>query len=237
MLNDIQSLLPGLVLSVQLLSVSLVVGLPLGLLGGVVLFQGPRIARNLAGIFIEIGRGFPALVTLYLVYFGLPSIGIMLDAFPALIAAFGYTTAAYTSDIFRSALASVPKAQYEAARALALSPRKQFTLVVLPQALRVVLPPLIGFSIIVFQATALAFSIGLRDLTSRAFDLGTLNFNTLHFMLIAAGMYLVITIGMSLVASVVQRRIEGAVNVKTAPTQKPPLSPTLPTSPHTKDRL
>lgn len=237
MISDIEALLPGLGLSLQLLLVSLTVGLPLGLLGGVVLFQGPRWGSLIIGLLIELGRGFPALVTLYLVYFGLPSIGILLDAFPALIVAFGYTTASYTADIFRSALSSVPRSQYEAARALALSPWKQFKLVAFPQALRIVLPPLIGFTIIVFQATALAFSIGLRDLTSRAFDLGTLNFDTLHFMLIAAAMYLLVSIGMSLVASAVQRRVDGRVTVKRIRARGELSShPTLSPSPLTKER-
>lgn len=211
MIEDIQALLPGLWLSVQLMLASLAIGLPLGLAGGLALFEGGRTLRIGVSVFTEIGRGFPALVTLYLFYFGLPSLGIVMDAFPALVAAFGYTTAAYTADIFRSALASVPKAQHEAAAALSLNKWKAFLLVICPQAVRIVLPPVIGFSIIVFQGTALAYSIGLRELVSRAYDQGTLRFDTLHFMLIAAGMYLAVTLAMSGVARLVQHRIEGSV--------------------------
>ena len=217
MLEDFQALLPGLGLSVQLMIASLSIGLPLGLAAGLALFEGGRALRFAVALFTEIGRGFPALVTLYLFYFGLPSLGIVLDAFPALVAAFGYTTAAYTADIFRSALASIPKAQREAAAALALGRWKTFLLVICPQAVRIVLPPVIGFSIIVFQGTALAYSIGLRELVSRAYDQGTLRFDTLHFMLIAAGMYLAVALGIAAVARVVQHRIEGTAKIKARP--------------------
>lgn len=214
MIGDIQALLPGLLLSVQLMAVSLAVGLPLGLAAGLALFEGNRPVRVIVSILTEIGRGFPALVTLYLFYFGLPSLGIVLDAFPALVAAFGYTTASYTADIFRSALAGVPLAQHEAAAALSLSRWKIFRLVILPQAIRIVLPPVLGFSIIVFQATALAYSVGLRELTNRAYDQGTLHFDTMRFMVIAAVMYLLITIAIGILAKTVQRRIEGTVKTK-----------------------
>lgn len=219
MFEDFQALLPGLGLSVQLMLASLAIGLPLGLAGGLALFEGSKPLRIAVILLTEVGRGFPALVTLYLFYFGLPSLGIVLDAFPALVAAFGYTTAAYTADIFRSALASIPKAQHEAAAALSLSRWKAFLLVICPQAIQIVLPPVIGFSIIVFQGTALAYSIGLRELVSRAYDEGTLRFDTLHFMMIAAVMYLVVALGISGVARIVQHRIEGSTKVKTMPTK------------------
>jgi polar amino acid transport system permease protein len=223
MLNDIQALLPGLALSIQLMLVSLAVGLPLGLAAGVALFEGTRAVRFTVLALTEIGRGFPALVTLYLFYFGLPSLGIVMDAFPALVAAFGYTTASYTADIFRSALASVPKAQHEAAAALALSRWKTFLLIVAPQAVRIVLPPILGFSIIVFQGTALAYSIGLRELVSRAYDQGSLHFDIMHYMGIAAAMYLAVALCFALAAKIIQRRIEGSLKIKADPA-KPTLT-------------
>jgi polar amino acid transport system permease protein len=217
MLNDIQALLPGLGLSVQLMLASLALGLPLGLAAGVGLFEGNRPLRFGIMALTEIGRGFPALVTLYLFYFGLPSLGIVMDAFPALVAAFGYTTASYTADIFRSALASVPKAQHEAAAALSLSQWKTFALIVAPQAIRIVIPPVLGFSIIVFQGTALAYSIGLRELVSRAYDQGTLHFDVMHYMAIAAAMYLAVALCFAGIAKIVQRRIEGTLKTNASP--------------------
>lgn len=222
MIDDILALFPGLGLSIQLMAVSLAVGLPLGLAAGLALFEGNRAVRIIVALLTELGRGFPALVTLYLFYFGLPSLGIVMDAFPALVAAFGYTTASYTADIFRSALAGVPAAQHEAAAALSLSRWKTLRLVILPQAIRIVIPPVLGFSIIVFQATALAYSVGLRELTSRAYDEGTLHFDTLHFMLIAAVMYLLVAVGIALVARIVQHRIEGTAKIKS-----PSITPSL----------
>jgi polar amino acid transport system permease protein len=214
MLDQLLPLLPGLDLSLRLFAASLVIGLPLGVIGGWILHWGDPVSRTVVVLLVEIGRGFPALVTLYLVYFGLPEAGIVLDAFGALVLAFAYTTASYTADIFRSSLAAVPKNQLEAAEALSLNGWDTFRFVIWPQALRLALGPVRGFSIIVFQATALAYSIGLRELVSRAYDQGSIHFNVLPYMAWAALLYLLVALALSGISKLIQRRISLVVPIK-----------------------
>ncbi len=215
MMENLTLLLPGLAVSLRLLGLALLVGLPLGLLAGVALFNGPRWLRWPVAALTEIGRGFPALVTVYLVYFGFPQVGVVLNDMAALTVAFGFTTASYTADLFRSALASVPKAQHEAIAALALPPLRGFALILLPQALRHALPALVGFAVIVFQATALAFSIGLKEMIGIAYDEGTLRFDVLPLLIAAAAFYLAVSLLLTALASSLQRRLDPAARPAT----------------------
>ncbi|MDR2255572.1 MAG: ABC transporter permease subunit [Arthrobacter sp.] len=208
MIENLSVLLPGLAVSLRLLGLALLAGLPLGLLAGIALFRSPRWLRWPVAVLTEVGRGFPALVTVYLVYFGFPQVGVVLNDVAALTVAFGFTTASYTADLFRSALASVPKAQHEAIAALALPPLKGFALVLLPQALRHALPALIGFAVIVFQGTALAFSIGLKEVIGIAYDEGTLRFDVLPLLITAAALYLAVSLILTALASGLQRRLD-----------------------------
>lgn len=218
-MNDIISLLPGLGMSLKLLVGALAFGLPLGIVCGLGLAQGTTLVRWAILSLTEIGRGFPALVTLYLVYFGLPSVGLVLDAFPALVVAFGYTTASYTADIFRSAIQSVPSQLVEAGSALGLTRWKILVLIILPMALRTVLAPIIGFSVIVFHGTALAYSIGLRELTSRAYELGTMEFNTLKYLLFAALLYLAVSLALGGLAKLISRKTAASNTPRKSPTK------------------
>lgn len=225
-MNAIMTLLPGLGTSLQLLLAALAVGLPLGILCGLGLASRAAWLRWLLLVLTEIGRGFPALVTLYLVYFGLPSVGVVLEAFPALVVAFGYTTASYTADIFRAAILAVPHALTEAGEALGLSRFKILVLVVLPLALRSVVAPVLGFSIIVFHGTALAYSIGLRELISRAYDQGSLEFNALKYLMLAAAMYLVVSVALGSMAKLISSR-SASQSRKRIPRQEVPTKPKL----------
>ncbi|MFT4043117.1 MAG: amino acid ABC transporter permease [Gordonia sp. (in: high G+C Gram-positive bacteria)] len=208
MWSDLVALLPGLALSVQLTVASLAVGLPLGLAAGLVLHEGGRMQRWSVLAATELGRGFPALVTVYLVYFGLPEAGVVLAGFTAMVVAFGFITASYTADIFRTALSAIPTSQLDAAAALGLSRWVTLRRVVAPQAVKIVLVPLLGFAIIVFQASALAYSIGLRELLSRAYDRGTLSFDVMRSLLIAAVLYLVVSLALGHITKAVQRRTD-----------------------------
>ncbi|MGO1545691.1 MAG: amino acid ABC transporter permease [Gulosibacter sp.] len=207
MLDIFIALLPGIGTSALLFLASLLIGLPLGMAAGWVLHFGSPLVRWAVIVLTEIGRGFPALVTLYLVYFGLPSIGIVLNGEISLIAAFGYITASYTCEIFRSAIAAVPAGQYEAATALSLSRFHVFIYVVMPQATKIVIPPVIGFSIIVMQATSLAFSIGVEDLLGLATGAGTREFSTLPYLYVAGLIYLVGAAALTALAAYLSRRL------------------------------
>lgn len=187
-------LIPGLGLSLGLTAALLALGLPLGLVFAIGLSQKSRIIRVITIALVEFARGVPALILLYLVYFGFPEFNFIIDSFPAAALALGFSFAGYVSEVFRSGLEAVGKGQREAATALGLSTWTSFSRVILPQAVKIVIPPLLGWSISFFQATSLAFAIAVPELMSRAYVLATTNFAYLVILSLAAVLYAVVSI-------------------------------------------
>ncbi|MER1997863.1 MAG: amino acid ABC transporter permease [Arthrobacter sp.] len=190
--DSLQGLLPGLATSIQMTLAAVAVGIPLGFLAGLALNGKRRVPRVAARILVEIFRGFPALLTLYLVYFGLTQL-VAIDRFASITVAFGVTVAAYTAEIFRAAIASVPKGQLEAAAALAMDGWQTTFRIIVPHVARVVVPPILGIVIIAFQGTALAYAIGGKELMGSAYSRGITTFQMLPELLTAAFLYLVVT--------------------------------------------
>jgi polar amino acid transport system permease protein len=200
-------LLPGWWLSIRLAAISFVTGTLIGL-GLAVLSSSPRrTVRTSVILIVEIGRGTPALVLLQLVYFGLPSTGITVGSFSAAYIALSLCTAAYTSEILRAGLQAVPEGEIEAASALGMSRRDCMRFIVIPQGFRIAIPPLTGFAVLIFQATALAFTVSLPELLSRAYSLGTQTFLYFDALMLAGLLYLVVTIPGSWLTSMAERRL------------------------------
>ncbi|AWB89045.1 amino acid ABC transporter permease [Homoserinimonas hongtaonis] len=187
-------LLSGLWVSVQVTALSLLVGIPLGL--GLALLSSvkSRVVRILTMIFIEVGRGMPAIVMLQMVYFGLPEFNIVLDSFTATVVALSLTTSAYTSEIIRAGLRAVPDGEIEAADALGIKRLDVMRFIVVPQGFRIALPTLMGFAILILQVSSLAFTLGLPELLSQAYSVGASTFHYLEVLTLAGLMYLVITV-------------------------------------------
>lgn len=206
----IGDLLLGLLQSIELTLAVVAIGLPLGLLLAVAITVGPRPVRWLAIGVVEIARGIPALVVLYLVYFGLPQVQLTLQAFVAASIALGFTMSGYTTEIFRAGIAAVPHGQYEAARAVGLSRRDELRHVVLPQAVRIVIPPILGYVVLFFQATSLAFTVAIPELLSRAYTIGSTTFQYLSVLILAALLYAAVAIPSSQLIDFLERRHDRA---------------------------
>ncbi len=207
------SLWAGFCISIELTVASMLVGLPLGLLWALGVQSKRAPVRALCLVLVEIGRGAPALVLIQFIYFGLPSLHLPLSSFVSAVVALGWCTGAYTSEIIRAGLDSVPGGHKEAVSALGLSTIDGLRYVILPQGLRVAVPALLGFSILIFQGTSLCFTIALPELTSRAYEIGT---NTFFFFpaLATAGLfYVAICVPGSFLVSYVEHRA-GAYSVR-----------------------
>lgn len=200
-------LLPGLWVSIKVTLIALVIGLPLGLLLAIANGARARVVRWLAVLLVEIGRGMPALVMLQLLYFGLPTAGVVLSSFWAAGLGLGLTTAAYTSEIIRGGLNAVPQGEVEAATALNLSRADTLRFIVVPQGLRVAIPALMGFAILIFQASSLAYTIALPELLAQAYSWGSSSFKYLPVLVLAGLMYAVITIPAGLLTERAERRL------------------------------
>ncbi len=200
-------LLGGFVISLEVTAACLLLGIPLGLLLALAIQSKSAVLRWTALAIVEIGRGTPALILLQFAYFGLPTAGLTLTSFTAASLALAWCTGAYTSEIIRAGLEAVPGGQQEAAQAVGLSRLDALRYVILPQGLRVAVPALLGFSIIMLQASSLCFTIALPEIVSQAYIVGSNTFRYLPVFLLAALMFAAVCIPATILVSLLERRL------------------------------
>ncbi|WP_158890864.1 MULTISPECIES: amino acid ABC transporter permease [unclassified Pseudomonas] len=197
----------GLLLSLQVTALALLVGIPLGLIFALGVSSRALPLRWLTVVLVELGRGAPALILLQYFYFGLPSAHITLTAYSAAALALAYCTGAYTSEILRGGLDAVAQGQREAADVIGLNALDSLRFVILPQALRIAIPALLGFSIMIFQASSLCFTIALPELVSRASMIGSSTFQYMPVLVLAGLMYAALCIPAALLVGNLERRL------------------------------
>jgi polar amino acid transport system permease protein len=205
--DSFPALIRGFWVSLQVTAVSLVLGIPLGLFLALCVQSRRRVVHLPALLVVEVGRGAPLLVLLQFVYFGLPTAGLTLSGFASAAFAFAWCTGAYTSEIIRAGLDSVSHGQREAAEALGLIRGDALRYVIVPQGLRVSIPALLGFSILMLQASSLCFAISLPELLSKAYQLGSSTFRYMPLLVLAAALYAAVCIPATLVVGVLERRM------------------------------
>ncbi|MDR1513417.1 MAG: amino acid ABC transporter permease [Propionibacteriaceae bacterium] len=200
-------LLGGLGVSLQLTVIALALGIPLGLLLALGVSAKGRAVRWLSLALVEVGRGAPALVVLYVVYYGLPALNLTPEAFVCAVIGLTYTTGAYTSEYIRGGLKAVSPGVVEAARALAMPGLDVLRFILIPQGLRVAIPSLMGFAIQIFQATSLTYSITIRELTAVSYSIANQTFRALEIFALAGFLYACVTIPASRLTGKVERRL------------------------------
>ncbi len=141
--------------------------------------------------YVELVRGTPALTQLFLIYFGLASIGIALPAFVAAVAGLGLNYAAYMSEVYRAGIAAVHRGQREAALAIGMTNAVAMRNIILPQALRIIVPPMANYAVSLLKDTSVASLISAPELMLRARDLSSEYFMPMELYLLAGAMYLV----------------------------------------------
>lgn len=188
-LRSLPLLATGLQVTAQLGAVSIAAGLALGLSVALVRLYGWLPLRFVARIYIDIFRSIPLLVLLIVVYYALPFVGLRLSPFMSAVCALTVVSGAYTAEIFRAGIEAIPRGQFEAAQALGLGFRHTMTDVVLPQAVRIVIPPLTNNSINVIKDTALASVVAMPDLLKQATQAQALEANPTP-LIVAAMIYI-----------------------------------------------
>ncbi|MGA9476317.1 MAG: amino acid ABC transporter permease [Desulfobacterales bacterium] len=164
----IQSLpffLKGLWMTVAVSGLSLVIGSLIGFLWGIIRARGNRFLRAVIGGWVDLIRGTPFLVQIFIVFFILPEAGIDLDAFPAAVIALTNLSACFICEIVASGIMAIPSGQIEAATASGLNRIQQLRYIVLPQAMRIVLPPLVGQYVLLIKDSSVVSVIGVSDVT------------------------------------------------------------------------
>lgn len=197
----------GYLVSLQVAGLSLLIGIPLGLAFAISNEAKSKMVRMPAMVLIEMGRGGPILILLQFLYFGLPNINLTLSALTASIAALAWSTGSYTSEIIRAGLNAVPSGQREASKTLGLSAFDSYRIIIIPQGLRIALPPLLGFSLIVLQSTSLCFTITLPELVSAANDIGSETFQYMSVLTLTGALYAAICIPATLFAARLERHL------------------------------
>ena len=174
-----------------------------------------RVSRSralavLATAYIKIVQGTPLLMQLYLVYFGASLLRLSTDAWTAATLGLAVYASAFLGEIWRGCIQAVPRAQWEAARALGLGYPSQLRFVVLPQASRIALPPTVGFLVQLVKGTSLASVIGFTELTRAAAVVNNATFRPLMVYMAVAGLYFVLCWPLSLLSEYLERRLERA---------------------------
>ena len=162
------ALLKGLLLTLELGGCSVVIGTLLGLAVGLAGLYGPAPLRVVTRIYIDVLRSMPLLVFLVLIYYALPFVKILLPAFLSAVLAISMIASAYVAEIFRAGIEAVSRGQFEASRSLGLTQSQTLRFVILPQAVRLVLPPLTGNAVSIMKDTAAASVVALPELLQQA---------------------------------------------------------------------
>jgi len=194
----------ALVFTIPLTLLSFTLGLALGLVTAIARLFGARPVVAVARFYVWVIRGTPLLVQLFVIFYGLPSIGILLDAFPAALIGFTLNVGAYTSEIIRAVIASVPRGQWEAAYSIGMSWSQAMRRTILPQATRVAVPPLSNTFISLVKDTSLAAAITVPELFQTAQRIVATTYEPLILYIEAALIYL----ALSSVLSALQVRLE-----------------------------
>jgi len=163
-------LLSGLTTTILLGLASIAVGMALGLMVCILRLYAPLPVRLAATAFIDAFRALPVLVVLILIYYALPFLGVRLSSFASATIGLSLVFAAFTAEVIRAGIESVPKGQFEAAQALGLPFRLTLFKVILPQALRVAIPPQTSNCVSLFKETSLASVVAMPDLLKQATD-------------------------------------------------------------------
>ena len=159
-----QILLPGLTMTIPLTMISFAVALVIALFTAIVQIAEVPVLKPLARLYVWIIRGTPLLVQLFVVFYGLPSLGIVLDAFSSAIIVFSINTGAYASETIRAAIEAVPAGQMEAGYCVGLTYAQCMRRIILPQALRTAFPPLSNSLIGLIKDTSLAANITIMEM-------------------------------------------------------------------------
>ncbi|MFB2862054.1 amino acid ABC transporter permease [Aeromonas sp. MdU4] len=194
----------GLIFTVPLTLITFVLGILLGLLVALARLYGPTPLVALVRFYVWLIRGTPLLVQLFLIFYGLPSAGIVLDAFTAAVIGFTLNIGAYSSEIIRATLVAIPKGQWEAAYSIGMNWPQVMWRVILPQAARIAVPPLSNTFISLVKDTSLAAAVTVPELFQAAQRLASVTYEPLILYSETALIYLMF----SSVLSTLQDRLE-----------------------------
>jgi polar amino acid transport system permease protein len=193
-INRMDQLLQGVVTTVAVSAVAIVLGFLLGVAGALALRSRVRPLRLVIHAYLEVIRNTPLLAQLFFIYFGLPGIGLRLDAITAALIALVVNLGAYTTEIVRGGIDAVPRGQWDAGFALGLSQLQVFFLVVLKPALKIMFPALASQFTLLMLATSILSQIGVEDLFHMGSLIDSATYRSFEVYAVVCGLYLVLAL-------------------------------------------
>lgn len=199
----------GLMVTLRISGISLLLAFVIGLLTALARLSHSFVAQTCARLYLELIRNTPLLIQIFFIYFVLgPVLG--LNRFPSAVLALSLFEGAYASEILRAGIVSIHRGQWEAAYSLGLSVFDVYRDIIMPQAIRRILPPLTSQAISLVKDSALVSTIAIYDLTMQAQAVISETFLTFELWFTVAGMYLVVTVTLSLIVNIMENRLRVA---------------------------
>lgn len=198
----------GIMFTVPLAIISFVLGILIAFVVAIIRISRFKTLSRIAAFYVWIIRGTPLLVQLFIIFYGLPSIGITINAFISAVIGFTLSVGAYSSETIRAAILSVSKGQWEAAHALGLSRNQALIYVIVPQAFKVAIPPLANAFISLVKDTSLAAAITVTELFRVAQQITARTYEPLWLYIEVAFIYLIFCSVLSIAQSKLERRFE-----------------------------
>ena len=206
-------LMSGLGVTLSTTLISLAIAAVLGLLFGLMLVSPNKVFRGIAHVYVDLIRGTPIIVQAFFIYFGIPNAtGMRLTAITAGVITLCLNAGAYSAEIVRGEIQSVPKGQMEAARSLGLSYGAAMRKVILPQAVRIMVPSLVNQCIITLKDSSILSVIGLTELTQTGRLIIANNFESFKMWIIVAIMYFIPIMILTKLSQWVERKLKIAKN-------------------------
>lgn len=187
----------GIKVTIPLTIISFILGLIIAILTAIIRISSIKLLKLIFSGYVWIFRGTPLLVQLFIVFYGLPKLGIELDAWSAAIITFSLNTGAYASESVRASILSIPKGQWEAAQSLGMSYGMILRRIIAPQAFRICLPPLSNTFISLVKDTSLAASITMVEMFMVSQRIAARTFDPLLLYCLVAAIYLILCTGLT----------------------------------------
>ncbi|PYB77435.1 amino acid ABC transporter permease [Rhizobium wuzhouense] len=203
----------GVTTTLFISAISIVIATAIALAGAIAKLSRNGVIYGLATFYTSLFRGLPLLMQIYIIYLGLPQVGYVIGAIPAGILALSLCYGAYMTEIFRAGIESISRGQTEGATALGLSPSQTMGLVILPQAMRVIIPPTGNQFIAMLKDSSLVSVVGVWEIMYLARTQGQTEFRHIEMLITASMIYWLLSIGLEFMQSRIEERF-GRFNVR-----------------------
>ena len=208
LVSSIPSVFQGFLMALAIVLVAFPLAIPFGFILALMRISKPRVLRAISGFYVNIVRGTPAFLQIYIAFFGLPLAGVQIPSYPLGVVVLAMNSAAYLCEIFRAGIQSIPKGQSEAARSLGMTSTQTMIYIIIPQTFRNVLPTMTSEFILLYKDTSLLAAVGVMEVVmySKTIVAAT---GSITPYIVAALFYLVVTIPLARLVSKLEARMLG----------------------------